>query len=74
LKSSSKGSATVLKPEPADKQAKGVQPASTSAVHQTSSNGIPNADRSDGKPPPCFAVAEILVPVDCSPSGPPYTR
>jgi hypothetical protein len=69
LKSSSKGSATVLKPEPADKQAKGVQPASTSAVHQTSSN-IPNADHSNGKPAPCFAVAEILVPVDCSPSGP----
>jgi hypothetical protein len=74
LKSSSKGSATVLKPEPADKQTKGVQPASTSAVHQSSSNGIPNADRSDGKSPPCFAVAEILVPVDCSPSGPPYTQ
>jgi hypothetical protein len=63
-----------LKPEPADKQATGVQPASTSAVHQSSSNGIPNADRSDGKSPPCFAVAEILVPVDCSPSGPPYTQ
>jgi hypothetical protein len=74
LKSSSKGSATVLKPEPVDKRAKGMQPASTSAVHQTSGNGIPNADRSDGKPPPCFAVAEILVPVDCAPSGTTYTR
>ena len=74
LKSSPKDSATVLKPEPAHEQAKGMQPVSTSAVHQISSSGIPNADRSDGKPPPCFAVAEILVPVDCSPSGPPYTR
>jgi hypothetical protein len=63
-------SLTVLKPEPADKQAKGA----TSAVHETSGNGIPNADRSNGKPTPCFAVAEILVPVDCSPSGPQYTR
>jgi hypothetical protein len=32
LQSSPKGSATVLKPEPADKQAKGMQPVSTSAV------------------------------------------
>ena len=70
LKSSPTGSTTVLKPEPADKQAKGMQPASTSAVHETSGNGIPNADHSNGKPTPCFAVAEILVPVDCSPSGP----
>ena len=69
-KSSPKGSATALKPQPADKQAKGTQSASTSAVHETSSNDIPNADRSNGKPAPCFAVAEILVPVDCSPSGP----
>ena len=74
LKSSPKGSATVLKPEPADKEAKGMQPASTSTVHETSGNGIPNADHSNGKLTPCFAVAEILVPVDCSPSGPQYTR
>ena len=69
-KSSPKGSATALKPQPADKQAKGMQSASTSTVHEPSGNGIPNADRSNGKPRPCFAVAEILVPVDCSPSGP----
>jgi hypothetical protein len=67
-------SLTVSKPEPADKLAKGMQPASTRAVHETSDNGIPNADRSNGKPTPCFAVAEILVPVDCSPSGPQYAR
>ena len=69
-KSSPKSSATNLKPQPADKQAKGTQSASTSAVHETSGNGIPNAGRSNGKPTPCFAVAEILVPVDCSSSGP----
>jgi hypothetical protein len=68
-KSNQNGSATALKPQPADKQAKGAQSASTSAVHE-SGNAIPNADRSNGKPTPCFAVAEILVPVDCSPSGP----
>jgi hypothetical protein len=64
----------VLKPELADKQAKGMQPASSSAVHETSGNGIPNADRSNGNPTPCFAVAEILVQVDCSPSGPQNAR
>jgi hypothetical protein len=69
-KSSPKGSTTALKPQPADKRAKGTQSASTSAVHETSGNGMPNADRSNGKPTPCFAVAEILVPVDCSPSEP----
>jgi hypothetical protein len=63
-------SKSTLKPQPVDKQDKGTQSASTSAVHGTSANGIPNADRSNGKPTPCFAVAEILVPVDCSPSGP----
>src|SRR5262249_10648333 len=68
-KSNQNGSATALKPQPADKQAKGAQSASTSAVHE-SGNAIPNADRSNGKPTPCFAVAEILVPLDCSPSGP----
>jgi hypothetical protein len=62
------------KPEPADKQAEGMQPASTSAVHETSGDGVANADRSNGKPTQCFAVAEILVPVDCSPSGPQHTR
>ena len=72
--SNPKGSATIFKPEPADKQAKGTQPASKSAVHEISGNGIPNADRSNGEPRPCFAVAEILVPVDCSPSGPQYAR
>jgi hypothetical protein len=70
LKSSPKDSATVLDPEPEDKQAKVMQPASTSVVYETSGHGIPNSDRSNGKPTPCFAVAEILVPVDCSSSGP----
>jgi hypothetical protein len=70
LKSSPKDSGTILKPEPADKQAKVVQPASPSAVHETSGHGISNADHSNGKPTPCFAVAEILVPVDCPPRGP----
>jgi len=75
LKSSPKGSATVLKPEETDKQSKGMQPASTGAVHETSGNGVPNADRSSGKPAPCFAnAAGVLVRVDCSPSGPPYTH
>ena len=69
-KSNPKGSATNLKPQSEDKQAKGTQSASTIAVHETSGNGIPNAGRSNGKPTPCFAVAEILVPVDCSSSGP----
>jgi hypothetical protein len=64
-------SLTGLKPEPT---AKSMQPAWTSAVHETSGNEIPNADRANGKPPPCFAVAEILVPVDCSPGGPQHTR
>jgi hypothetical protein len=58
-----------LKSQPADK-AKGTQPALKSAVHETLGNGIPNADRSNGRPTRCFAVAEILVPVDCSPRGP----
>jgi hypothetical protein len=68
LKSSPKDSTTVLNPEPADKQANVMQP--TSAVRETSGHGIPNVDHSNGKPTPCFAVAEILVPVNCSPSGP----
>jgi hypothetical protein len=67
-------SLTGLNPEPTDKQAKSTQPASTSAVHETSGNEIPNADRSNGKSPPCFAVAEILVPVDCPHGGPQYKR
>jgi len=75
-------SLTDLKPEPTDKQAKSMQPGSTSAVHETSGdavhetsgNEVPNADRSNGKAAPCFAVAEILVPVDCSPGGPQHTR
>ena len=70
LKSSPKDSATVLNPEPADKPAKVMQPGSTSSVNETPGRGTPNADHSNGKPTPCFAVAEILVPVDCSPSGP----
>ena len=68
LNSSPNGLAN-LKPEPADK-AKGAQPALKSAVHETFGNDIPNADRSNGSPTRCFAVAEILVPVDCSPRGP----
>jgi hypothetical protein len=59
-----------LKPAPSDKQAKDTQPALKSAVHETFGNGIPNADHSNGKPTRCFAVAEILVRVDCPPSGP----
>jgi hypothetical protein len=66
----SSSSYTGGKPEPADKQAKDMQPASTGAVHETSGNGVANTDRSNGKPAPCFAVAEILVRVDCSLSGP----
>lgn len=62
------------KPEPADKQAEGMPPASTSAVQETSGNGIANADLSNGKTTQCFAVAEILVPVDCSSSGSQHTR
>ena len=69
-KSNPKGLATNLKPQSEDKQAKGTQSASTIAIQETSGNGIPNAGRSNGKPTPCFAVAEILVPVDCSSSGP----
>jgi hypothetical protein len=69
-KSSAKDSAPVLHAEPADKEAKVVQPAPTNAVHDNSGHGPPNADRSDGKPTQCFAVAEILVAVDCSPSKP----
>jgi hypothetical protein len=69
LKSSPTDSTTESKREPADKQANGMQPASKNAVHETSGNGIPNADPPNGKPTPCFAVAEILVLVDCSPSG-----
>jgi hypothetical protein len=59
-----------LNREPAGKEAKVMQPASTSESHEISGHGSPNADHSDGKPAPCFAVAEILVPVDCSPSRP----
>ena len=69
-KSNPKGLATNLKPQSEGKQAKGTQSASTIAIQETSGNGIPNAGRSNGKPTPCFAVAEILVPVDCSSSGP----
>jgi hypothetical protein len=67
-------SSTDLKPEPTDKQAQSFQPASTSAVHKASGDEVPNADSSNGNPTPCFAVAEILVPVDCSPGGPQHTR
>jgi hypothetical protein len=69
LKSSPKDSTTVLNPEPANRQANVMQPAST-AVRETSGHGIPSVEHSNGKPTPCFAVAEILVPVNCSPSGP----
>jgi hypothetical protein len=67
-------SLTVMSLEPADKSTKAMQPASTSAVHETSSTGIAGADRSNGTPTRCFAVAEILVPVDCSPGGPQHPR
>jgi hypothetical protein len=69
-KSSPKDSATILNPEPADKEAKVTQPASTGTVHENSSHGSPDADHSNNKPTQCFAVAEILVAVDCSPSRP----
>jgi hypothetical protein len=67
-------SLTVWRLESVDKPTKDMEPASTSAVHEASSTGIPHADRSDGTPTRCFAVAEILVPVDCSPSGPQHPR
>jgi len=70
LESNQKRSTTVLSSEPADKQAKDMQSTSKSAVHDTSGSGVPNANHSNGKTTPCLAVAEILVPVDCSPSGP----
>jgi len=74
LNSSPTDLATDLKLETGNKQANGMQPASKSAVHETSGNGIPNADASNGKPTPCFAVAEILLQVDCSTSGPQESR
>jgi hypothetical protein len=63
LKSSPKNSAPDLKTESANKQATG-----------TSDSGLRSADRPNGKPAPCFAVAEILVPVDCSSTVPQHTR
>jgi len=63
--SNSKGSATASKPPPTDNQAKGTQSTSASLAHEATGKG---------EPTPCFAVAEILVPVDCSPSGPQSTR
>jgi len=66
----SSSSSTGGKPESADKQSTDMQPASTGTFHETSGSGVANADRSNGKPAPCFAVAEILVRVDCSLSGP----
>ena len=56
-----------LSSEPANKQVKNMRPPLTSAVRDISGDGIPNADRANHKPSPCFAVAEILVQVDCSP-------
>ena len=70
LESNQKRSTTVLSSEPADKQAKELQSTPKSAAHDTSGSGVPNANHSNGKTTPCLAVAEILVPVDCSPSGP----
>src|SRR5215469_16112232 len=48
-KSSPKESATNLNPEPAEKAAKVMQPAATSAVNENSGPGFPNADHSNGK-------------------------
>src|SRR5215472_16148959 len=69
-KSSPKESATNVNPEPAEQAAKVMQPAATGTVRENSSPGFPNTDRSNGRPTRCFAVAEILVAVDCPPGGP----
>lgn len=69
-KSSLKDSPAISNPE----QAKGVQPLSGNVVHENSGASAPNADHLNGTSKPCFGVAEILVPVDCSPSRPQYTR
>src|SRR5215472_6652962 len=68
--SAAKESVTNLNAEPAEKAAKVMQPAATSTVRENSGPGFPNADHSNGKPTRCFAVAEILVAVDCPPGGP----
>jgi hypothetical protein len=69
LKPNPKDPAPILKPDPADKQAKVMQPASPGAVHETSANGVLDANRSKSKTTPCFAAAEILIPVDCALGG-----
>jgi hypothetical protein len=74
LESGRKDSGTESNLEPANKQAKGMQPASPKASNELTTSGIPTAEDANRKPPRCFAVAEILVPVDCSPSRPPSGR
>jgi hypothetical protein len=74
LESSRKDSGTESKLETANKQARGVQPASPKASNELPTSGVPTADGANGKPARCFAVAEILVPIDCSPDRPPSGR
>jgi hypothetical protein len=73
LESGRNDSGTESNLEPANNQAKGMQPASPRASNELTTSGIPTAD-ANGKPSRCFAVAEILVPTDCSPNRPPSGR
>jgi hypothetical protein len=74
LESSRTDSGTELRLEPANKQARGVQPASPKASNELTTSSVPTANGANGKPTRCFAVAEILVPIDCSPDRPPSGR
>jgi len=74
LESGRNDSGTESNLKPANKQAKGMQPASPRASNELTTSGIPTADDANGKPARCFAVAEILVPIDCAPGGPPSGR
>ena len=74
LESGRNDSRTESNLEPANKQAKGMQPASPRASNELTTSGIPTADDANGKPSRCFAVAEILVPIDCSAGQPPSVR
>jgi hypothetical protein len=74
LESGRKDSRTESELKPANKQANGTQPASPRASNELTTSGIPTADDANGKPARCFAVAEILVPIDCAPGAPPSGR
>jgi hypothetical protein len=74
LESSRKDSGTESKLESTNKQANGMPLASPRAIHRPTTHAVPGADDANGKPARCFAVAEILVPIDCSPGGPPSGR